>query len=277
VHVSLRAVFVSCLVAGAIFGYAPMTAAQGTGSVTIMADASITVPLSLIARDFSREHHMPVSVEFSSTKEQIAKIEQGAEANVLISAKPLWIKRMQQAGLIDVYSRTNIAANRVVLMGPLGVKTLGQGDAFGGSQVMKLMPTKRDGFQFGLADPEYLAEGTYTLEALGALGIEEDLEPHYMIVRNITDMAKSIANYDNYGMMYASDALLYPRISTVAVVPERMHGAIIYQGVVVAGEHMNEAREFLNYLKQPAARRYFEQAGFLPVTTHAPERPLDAL
>jgi molybdate transport system substrate-binding protein len=248
---------------------------RNKGTITIMADPSITVPLTLIARQFSYEKHMPVSVEFASTKEQIEKIEQGAEANVLISAKPLWIKRMQQGGLIDVYSRTNIAANQLVIIGPLGSQS--SQTATEGTQLLKLLPIKKPDFQFGIGDPEYLAEGTYSLESVGMLDIEEDLEPHYTIFRSMSELSKSVANYNLYGMMYASDTLLYPRISKVMTLPESSHSPIIYQAVVVAGEYMNEAREFLKYLKQPKAQNYFKQAGFYSVKDDSPEHPNTAM
>lgn len=266
VHVRLQRLCVWMLgCCAAVIAVLPVAVdARSKGSVTVMADPSLTVPITLIAREFSFLRQMPVSVEFASTKEQIEKVEQGAEANVLISAKPLWIKRMQQGGLIDVYSRTNIASNRLVVMGALGARTAAQ--ITDGKALLQLMPLHKNDFQFALGDPEYLAEGTYTLEALGMLDVEEDLEPHYTIFRSMSEMAKAVSNYTMYGVMYASDVLLYPRIHTVVPVPVHKYSPIIYQAVVVAGENMDEGREFVKFLQSSTAQRHFKQAGLLGAT-----------
>ena len=263
IHVRLMILWILVMSGGVVFtAQAQELPTRGKGSITVMADASLTVPLTLIAREFSREKHMPVSVEFASTKDQIEKIEQGAEANVLISAKPLWIKRMQQGGLIDVYSRTNIAENRLVVVGALGAQSL-QADVTG-DKLLKLFPRNKPEFQFAMGDPEYLAEGTYTLESLGMLGLEGDLESHFAIFRSISEMAKVVANTQGvYGVMYASDLLVYPRMSRIAQLPDGSHNPIVYQAVVVAGEYMDEAREFLKYVQQAHAQKYFEQAGMM--------------
>lgn len=256
--------------------YAAASVSRAKGSITVMADPSMTIPITLIARRFSRAYNMPVSVEFASTKEQIDKVEQGAEANVFISAKPLWIKQMQRLGLIDVYSRTNIAKNQLVLMGPLGAKT--HTGELTGKTLMKLLPTGREGFQFTLGDPEYLAEGTYTLEALGVLDVEEELEQYYAIVRTVPDIIRMIGTYNGYGVMYRSDALLYDRIAQIGLMPEPSHTPVIYQAVVVAGEYMNEAREFLKYMQLPASQAIFKQAGFLAAPVDEEKvPPVDAL
>ena len=56
-------------------------------NITIMADPSMTVAISKIARAYSHKNNITVSAIFSSTKEQILQITDGADADVLITKR----------------------------------------------------------------------------------------------------------------------------------------------------------------------------------------------
>ena len=224
-----------------------------------MADPSMTVALTLIARQYSATYATPVSVEFASTNDQIKAIEDGSAADVLIAAKPSWIEHLQDGGLIDVYSKTNVAKNHLVLSSALSID---------GPRMLRQRMThdafSRNGeaITVALGDPEFTAEGSYTLEALRHLGLASELEPSFTIFRDMRKLAEVTARDTGYGFLFASDAALAPQLHTLAEIPDESHSPILYQAVVIAGDNMEGGRSFSDYLTSDAAKAILAKAGF---------------
>jgi len=226
--------------------------------VTVFADASLTIPLTKIARRYSSEKQLSVSAVFSSTKEQVERIEEGEEAHLFISAKPSWIKQLQQQGLIDVYSKTNIASNTLTIAGPQATEVSNNAN----SQMRGILPEDTTDFQFAVGDPEYLAEGTYGFQALANTGLNSELEPYYSIMRSPQDLSRATYLYGAYSAILKTDAMLHPKIHIIRDFPTESYDPIIYQAVVVAGENMDGARQFLSYLQSEEALEVLVNYGF---------------
>lgn len=227
--------------------------------ITVLADPSFTVPLTRIARRYGELYNTPVSLSFGSSKDQLAQVREGLEGNIFITAKAAWMKQLQQEGLMDVYSRTTIARNRLAIVSPLARKSQSASLA---DLTTRLVQTDHD-MLFALGDPEYVAEGTYTFETLSHYKLGGDFEPHFSILSSSYALKNTIANYDAYGAIFYTDAVLYPDISLVESLPEEAHQPILYQAAVIVGDGMDKAREFLNFLKGEEAQNLFRQYGFL--------------
>lgn len=229
------------------------------GDVTIMADASLTVPLTLIARAYSKKRDVQVATIFGSSKNHIKAIESGEDANVFIAAKPSWIKELQNKGLTDAYSRIAIAENSLSWVAgskrerPIQLNKKMRGSAF--------LDEYGDTLCF-FGDPEYLAEGTYALETLTAMKLMGEMEPCFSFLQDHEEMISSIMRYQGYGFIFGSDAVIFPDLKTITKVPAETHAPIQYQAVVVAGEDMPAGREFLKYLQSPEAQQVFRAHHF---------------
>ncbi|MFO1242174.1 MAG: molybdate ABC transporter substrate-binding protein [Rickettsiales bacterium] len=224
-----------------------------------MADASLTVPLTQIARAYAKEKDVQVATIFGSSKSHIAAIEAGDDANVFIAAKPSWIKDLQNKGLTDAYSRIAIAGNALAWVSsskksaPIALSAKMKGLSF--------LDDYGDTMCF-FGDPEYLAEGTYALETLTSLNLMSEMEPCFSFLQDHADMIRSIVRYDGYSFIFSSDANLFPGIKSITPVKENLHAPIQYQAVVVAGEDMPAGREFLKYLQGPTAQGIFKANHF---------------
>jgi len=226
--------------------------------ITVLADPSLIVPLACIARRYGELYHMPVSMAFGSSKDQVQQVKEGQEGNVFITAKAAWMKQMQQEGLIDVYSRTTIARNRLAIVSPLARKT----QVSSLTELAMQIVNREQDMPFALGDPEYVAEGTYTLATLSHYKLSGDFEPQFSILKNSFQLKDTIANYDAYGAVFLTDALLYPDIALVETVEEAAHDPITYQAAVIVGDGMEQATHFLNFLKSAASQEIFKQYGF---------------
>lgn len=233
--------------------------AEVTADITVLADPSLTVPLVRIARRYGERFNLPVSTSFGSSKNHVEQIKEGLDGDVFITAKALWMQQLQQEGLMDVYSRTAIARNRLVIVAP----PTRRGTADSLSALSRMMAEPGHETLFALGNPEYVAEGTYTLETLSHYKLSGSFEPYFSIMQNSFSLKNLIAKYDAFGAIFATDALLYPDIVSVEQVEDTAHQPITYQGAVVVGENMDQAGRFLNFLKGEEAQGIFRQYGFL--------------
>lgn len=232
-------------------------------SLTIMADSSLTVPLNLIARAYALQHDVSISTVFSPTKEQIEQIRAGEDANILITARSAWMDEAQQKGLIDIYSRIHLARNRLVMVAPLDTPRVLPSSATV-EQLSRYVEDRTDAI-LALGNASTSAEGHYALQSLRYYGWDRVLEPHYHFLRNIPQITSMITGYDALGIMFRSDVPLHPNLKEIFRFSENSHRPILYEGAVVAGDDMEEARIFLSYLQSRQARRIFARFGLEPV------------
>lgn len=223
------------------------------------------VPLNLAVRQVTLDKNVSVTTVFSATSGQIQDIEAGAEANVLISARTAWIDALQDRGLIDIYTRTNFARNTLVLASGAPIETFQDTSLTGlSSQAGSL-----EQFTLAMGDPEQTAEGSYAIAALNYFTLHLSLEPYYRFFSTIYQLINALqAEQTGVGLIFGSDAMLFPNIHAIHTIPQAAHQPIMYQAVVVAGDESELARAFLSYLESPQAQAIFQDYGFDPAVQY---------
>src|SRR5436190_686090 len=97
-------------------GTAPAPA-QGR-DVLVFAAASLKNALDDAAAQWQRESGKKVVISYAASNTLIKQIEQGAPADMFISADLDWMDYGQQKGLIKPDTRSNLLGNRLVLVAP---------------------------------------------------------------------------------------------------------------------------------------------------------------
>lgn len=249
--------------------FPPLAHAQegsdGPAGLTVLADESLTVPLTLIARSYAAEYQIPVSAQFGPTNEQILEVGEGAEANVFITGKAIWMRQLEARGLVDVYSRTPIARNSLVIATQKGAPLLAREIGPGLTATSFLQPGQStEALSFALGDPEYTAEGTYALDAISRLQLDGELEPYFTFFRDMDLLADTLNIPGAYGVLFETQARLYPTLQVTAHFSDTAHAPIIYDAITVAGQNMRGGRHFVDYLTSDKARAVFMRFGFRP-------------
>jgi molybdate transport system substrate-binding protein len=199
---------------------------------------------------------------FSPTQEHIKAIEDGAESNVIITAKSLWMDELQQKGLIDIFSKRDIARNQLVLAG--SQFTFASPDLRASSSIMDFTSTPEE-FSVGIGDAATTAEGGYAIESLSSYRLHNILEPHYVFLPSVQHIIRLIERYGAMGILFRTDVLLVPHIKEIASFDDNSHRPIIYQAAAVIGDDMELSRHFISYLTEEHARRIFREYGFSPL------------
>src|SRR5258708_10455032 len=84
----------------------------------VFAAASLKNALDDVAAQWQRESGKKVAISYAASNTLIKQIEQGAPADMFISADLDWMDYGQQKGLIKPDIRSNLLGNRIVLIAP---------------------------------------------------------------------------------------------------------------------------------------------------------------
>jgi len=82
------------------------------GSVTVLADSRLTVPISELATLFTHEDFVTITSIFGESIAQKKKIEDGEAADLFITADGSLIQQLKLKGMVDVYSIGRIASEK---------------------------------------------------------------------------------------------------------------------------------------------------------------------
>lgn len=236
------------------------TPAFAMGTVTVLADTSMNIAVTELARDYSSKKKIIVSTSYAHSDEQETKIIEGEAADILITPKHEWIEALKTQGLVDIYSQAPIARNRLALIAP--VKSTIQ------ARISEKFPTtaliREFGWQpsFLVGNPESLLEGVYGKEALRNLSVASDLEEYTLYVKKLSQMFDLVSNHGMYGIFFYSSTIGRSGIRVIDLLPENTHKPIEYSAVVIAGDNMDEARKFLAYLQTDDALKILRNNGF---------------
>jgi molybdate transport system substrate-binding protein len=228
--------------------------ASKPSAVTVFAAASTQDVLKAIARDFEEQSGTPVTCSFAASSTLARQIEQGADADLFLSADERWADYLADKGLVA--ERRDLLANRLVVVTPkrqAGKPDLHQIADLAGNEVQRL----------ALAfDP--VPAGHYAREALQKAGVWEQVKGR---VREAGDVRAVLAVVEREeaeaGIVYATDAAASNKVRIALEVPEDLHAPIRYPLVLLhRGGGSAAARAFSEFLSRDKARAHFRKAGF---------------
>lgn len=229
-------------------------AAPPPRGVRVFAAASLTDALSEIAQGF---RPAPV-LSFAASSTLARQIEQGAPADMFVSADEAWMDHLAERKLIAPASRVRLLSNALVLIAPAAQPlqlTIGAG--------FPLAQALADG-RLALADPEAVPAGRYARAALEHLGVWAAVEPRIVRAADVRGALRFVEQGEAAaGIVYRTDALAAgDRVQIVGAFPEGSHPAIVYPAALLRGAR-REAAAFLAHLQSPQAWAVFARHGFL--------------
>ncbi|MGD9824462.1 molybdate ABC transporter substrate-binding protein [Desulfobacter sp.] len=234
----------------------PLALAQAE-SIRIFAAASTTNAVGDIINAYTGETGKAVVPSFASSSTLAKQIDQGAPADVFLSANPKWMDFIEGKKLVEPGTRTNLLGNRITLIQPLSGKL-----SIEISKAMDLAGILGDD-KLAMGDPDHVPAGIYGRKALESLGLWDSVSPK---VARAKDVRAALALVERaeapLGIVYATDAAISKKIKVVAVFPEETHPPIIYPACIIKGKAGDDAKAFFEFLKSPKAAEIFKTYGF---------------
>ncbi|MEZ5829226.1 MAG: molybdate ABC transporter substrate-binding protein [Hyphomicrobiales bacterium] len=234
-----------------------LTAERGP---TVFAAASLKTALDAIAEDWRRETGANPVISYAATSALAKQIEQGAEADVFISADLDWMDYVEERGLIDPKSRFDLLANQLVLIAPKNAEPTAAIEP--GLPLAELL----GGGRLAIANVDAVPAGKYGKTALQSLGLWDAVKDKLAQAENVRAALRLVARGEApLGIVYASDAKADPSVTVLGVFPEATHPPIVYPAASLRDARGPQIGAFLAYLRSPEAARRFEANGFAPI------------
>ena len=236
-------------------GTAP-AAAQGR-DVLVFAAASLKNALDEIAAQWQRESGKKAAISYAASNTLIKQIEQGAPADIFISADLDWMDYGQQKGLIKPDTRSNLLGNRLVLVAPKDSNI--SANIQPGFDLAALLK----GGRLAMGNVDAVPAGKYGKAALEKLGAWDGVKDKIAQAESVRAALLLVARGEApLGIVYQTDAASDPTVKIVGTFPENTHPPIIYPVALTKDATGAEAMAFLNFLRSAAARAAFERQGF---------------
>jgi molybdate transport system substrate-binding protein len=233
---------------------APAAAAD---DVVVFAAASLKNALDAAAADFQREDGAKVRVSYGASSALAKQLENGAPADLFISADRDWMDWAEARGLVKSETKKDLLGNRLVLVAPAAHAV--EVDIKPDFPLASLLGDGR----LALADPDAVPAGKYAKTALETLGVWPSVKDKLASAENVRAALFFVARDEApLGIVYATDAAAEPQVKIVGVFPDDTHPPIVYPCALTAASTNAEARRFLNFLASPVAKPIFEKQGF---------------
>ena len=231
--------------------------AQGRG-LLVFAAASLKNALDEIAAAWSRDTGKPMpKISYAASPALAKQIEQGAPADLFLSADLDWMDYLAGKNLIKADSRVNLLGNQIVLIAPRDSKVtieLKSG--------VDLAPALGGG-RLSMANVDAVPAGKYGKAALEKLGAWNGVKDRLAQAENVRAALLLVARGEApLGVVYSTDAAAESTVRIVASFPDGSHPAIVYPVAETRASKAADTRLFLDYLKGSKARLAFEKQGF---------------
>jgi molybdate transport system substrate-binding protein len=225
--------------------------------ITVFAAASLKESLDENVKTFAAKTGHRVRVSYAGSNALARQIENGAPADLFLSADEEWMDYVAQKNLIVAATRKNLLVNTLVLVAPADSDAkLVIAPGFGLAAALK-------GGRLALANPDSVPIGKYAKAALTSLGIWNDVEKSLTRSENVRASLVLVARGEApLGIVYATDAKVEPRTRVVDTFAANLHPPVIYPGAIVAGKLNPATQSLLDYLAGPEARAVWIKYGF---------------
>ena len=225
--------------------------------VTVFAAASLKTALDAVAAAFTDATGTETRLSYAGSSALARQIEQGAPAQVFVSANPGWMDVLDGQGLLAPGTRTNLLTNRLVLIAGQGMDvTL---DPVPGADLAAALGDGR----LAMALVDAVPAGIYGKAALQSLDLWDSVAGHVAQADNVRAALWLVAMGEApLGIVYATDAAAEPKVRVVATFPETSHPPIVYPAAILAEGDSPAARAFLAFLTGPGAGAVFTGHGF---------------
>lgn len=235
--------------------FAPASA-QPRGPL-VLAAASLQESLNAAANDWARKGNPRPVISFAASSALARQIEQGAPADLFISADEQWMDYVASKRLVKPNTRVSFLFNNLVIVAPAQSRLrLTIAPRF---PLARVLGTGR----LAMADPDAVPAGKYGKEALTRLGVWPSVVGKVARAENVRAALALVDRGEApLGIVYTTDALADRGVRVVATFPPRSHALISYPVATLATSANPAAEAFRRYLLSSEAKAAFRRFGF---------------
>jgi molybdate transport system substrate-binding protein len=238
-------------------GSATSPALAQNNSLTVFAAASMKNALDDIHAAYTAKTGVRIVASYAASSALARQIEQGAPADVFVSADTDWMDYAIARKTINESTRVNLLGNSIVLIAPKDsrIDSVAIGPGF---DLSKLAGDDK----IVTGDVKAVPVGKYAKAALQKLGAWDAAAPKFAMAESVRAALTLVARGEAVlGIVYSTDAKIEPGVKIVGTFPADSHPPIIYP-VAATTTAKAEAADYLAFLRSSAAKTIFEKYGF---------------
>jgi molybdate transport system substrate-binding protein len=220
--------------------------------------ASLKNALDDADAQYQRDAGHKIVVSYGASSALAKQIENGAPADIFISADLDWMDYVAEHKLIKPETRFNLLGNKLVLIAPADSRiNLTIGPNFPLAQAL-------GNDRLAMAEPSAVPAGKYGKAALEALGVWSSVSGKIAPAQDVRATMLLVSRGEApLGIVYQTDAAADKGVKIVGAFPESTHPPIIYPIAVTTASTHPGAAVYVGFLKSPAAKPAFEKQGFV--------------
>lgn len=224
-------------------------------TLTVSAAASLKDSMNEIKQLYTKEHpNVTITYNFGSSGSLQQQIEQGAPADIFMSAATKQMDALKSKNLLVNDTIKDLLKNDVVLIAPKASSNVISFQDLASDKVKKI----------ALGEIKSVPVGQYSQEILKNLKLMDKVSPKAVYGKDVKEVLTWVetGNVDA-GIVYKTDALVSDKVKVIAAAPADSHKDVIYPAAVVkASKNQDAAKKFLEYLSGDEAQKVFEKYGF---------------
>lgn len=238
---------------------------QGSNSTTQTKDNNITLTISAAAslKDSMQElqklyatekPNVKITYNFGASGTLQQQIEQGAPADIFMSAATKQMDALKQKNLLVDDTVKNLLENNVVLIAPKDSSEIKDFADLAGDKVKKV----------ALGEPKSVPVGQYSQDVLNSLKIMDKVQPKAVLAKDVKEVLTWVETKNvDAGIVYETDAKVSDKVKIVATAPANTHKPVLYPVAVIKNsKNVDAAKDFLNFIASDKGKAVFEKYGF---------------
>lgn len=251
------ALAITSVLAGALALVAGTPPLRAQDDLTVFAAASLKNALDEVNAACAAEVGEEATISYAGSSALARQIEQGAPADVFISADRAWMAYLSEKNLTRKDTELDLLGNRIVLVAP--ADSTAATEMAPGFDLAGLLG---DG-KLAMANVDAVPAGRYGKAALQELGVWASVEGDVAQAENVRAALALVSTGEApAGIVYRTDAAADPKVKILATFPEDTHPPIVYPVAQTAASTHAAAPAFLHCLQSAKARGLFEKQGF---------------
>jgi molybdate transport system substrate-binding protein len=222
-------------------------------TISVFAAASLKEVVNELSDSYAKKNPAVKFIKNYGASGQLAKqVEQGAPADIFISANTEWMEYLKARRVVDGKSIDTFAYNVLVFAGRPELK-------LGGIRgVVKLT-------RIAIGSPKSVPAGEYAMEAFRKAGIDKQLEKKLVMAKDVRECLIYADRGEVDGaFVYRTDAVQVAKnVKILFTVPQDLYPRVNYPlALTVSGAKKTDAAAFFAFLRTSEAKAVLTKHGF---------------
>lgn len=232
------------------------SSAVTAGDITLYAAASLTDVLTELSDTYQKKHPgIVIKKSFAGSSTLARQIENGAPADIFISADNDWTDYLQKRELLLADSKNTVVTNELVLIAPSSSKVR-----------VKLDPEFNIDASFSgrlcTGDTASVPAGKYAKQSLVFYNWWDKISSRIVGTEDVRTALAFVERAGcSLGIVYKTDAKLSKKVKVIATFPANSHKPIEYPGVLIKNAN-EESKNFWMFLQSNDAKIVYQRYGF---------------